>query len=405
MDIRRNLVRSIAAAVFGCAAPACAAQAGVREIPLSWPAPHRLMSALMEAPQAPVGDGMGGSHNGSTHEMVFVPEPAGGGATLVVSGQNYDSIARIAPDGRVRFVAMPPGSRPHGLGLDRDGLLWVTLEYAGRVVAFDRGGNRVRNVDVRLDCGACPDPINTHPHGLGVAADGRTIWVTGKATGTVSRIAADGSVATYALPTVGSLPIYIRPGPDPASPRGQAGRETMWVTELTGNAVAAISVGPGRRPRAAVREFPIPTPNSRPIAIERGPDGLMWFSEEAGGKVARVEPDGSIAEFAIPTPAGRPPMLLAALAFDAGGNLWVQQYVDHAHPDPNMADRLVRISGAVLKAPAAPLPPDAFTCFPVPTRDTVMHRIVAGPDGAMWFTELNADKAGRVDPNAPGTAC
>jgi virginiamycin B lyase len=32
----------------------------------------------------------------------------------------------------------------------------------------------------------------------------------------------------------------------------------------------------------------------------------------------------------------------------------------------------------------------------VPTRDTVMHRIVQGPDGNVWFTELNADKVGRL---------
>jgi streptogramin lyase len=25
-----------------------------------------------------------------------------------------------------------------------------------------------------------------------------------------------------------------------------------------------------------------------------------------------------------------------------------------------------------------------------------MHRIIAGPDGAMWFTEMRADRLGRI---------
>jgi virginiamycin B lyase len=36
------------------------------------------------------------------------------------------------------------------------------------------------------------------------------------------------------------------------------------------------------------------------------------------------------------------------------------------------------------------------TFYQVPTRDTVMHRIIQGPDGNMWFTELKADKVGKI---------
>ncbi|MBV8275763.1 MAG: hypothetical protein JO170_10975, partial [Verrucomicrobia bacterium] len=37
-----------------------------------------------------------------------------------------------------------------------------------------------------------PSEINTRPHGLGIGDDGETIWFTGKATGTVGKIAPDG---------------------------------------------------------------------------------------------------------------------------------------------------------------------------------------------------------------------
>jgi virginiamycin B lyase len=42
------------------------------------------------------------------------------------------------------------------------------------------------------------------------------------------------------------------------------------------------------------------------------------------------------------------------------------------------------------------LPNGAAKEFPLPTRDAVIHRVTAGPDGGMWFTELAADRIGRV---------
>jgi virginiamycin B lyase len=391
-----------AAAVLMAAHAAAGAGRDVTEIPLDWPAapaarPHA-------TGHAPAGDGMGMAMPsapaagpppmGSTHEIAFAPGRSG---EVVVSGQNYAALARIRPGHKATYQRMPAGSGPHGLGFDRTGLLWVTLEFDSKVVAFSPTGRKVREVDVALPCPSCPEPIATHPHGLGLGRDGRTVWFTGKATGTVGRIAADGRLATWQLPTMGSLPIYIRPGPDPA--RGGT-RETMWVTELTGNRIAAVSVeapaAAGRLPRADIREFAIPTPNSRPIAIEEGPDGRMWFSEEAGGRVGRIEPDGSVSEFLLPTPAGKPPYLLAALAFDKVGDLWVQQYVDHAHPDAAMPDRIVRVPGRLLAGPARAWAEKELDLYPVPTRDTVMHRIAQGPDGAIWFTEMNANRVGTM---------
>ena len=141
-------------------------------------------------------------------------------------------------------------------------------------------------------------------------------------------------------------------------------------------------------------EFEIPTPNSRPIAIVPGPDGAMWFSEEAGSKVGRIDKDGAITEY--PVLKGKVHQLLAGLAFDKEGNLWVQQYMDHKYPDPKVADSIIRIDKAGLAAGPNALKASHFKFYRVPTRDTVMHRIIQGPDGAMWFTEMNADKVGRL---------
>jgi virginiamycin B lyase len=149
-------------------------------------------------------------------------------------------------------------------------------------------------------------------------------------------------------------------------------------------------------PAGKLFEYDIPFRNSRPIAIVPGPDGAMWFSEEAGSRVARIDDRGRITEYEVPKPAGQPNMLLAGLAFDGSGDLWVQQYVDQNNPGPAGEDYIVRIAAVGLKGGPRTLSPDHITRYPVKTGNTVMHRIIQGPDKAMWFTEMHSDKVGRL---------
>lgn len=308
-------------------------------------------------------------HPGSTHEITFDHRSPG---DLWITGQNYDWVVRVAPaGGAMRFLQMPAGSGPHGIEFDSGGRLWVSLECHGRIVALDGEG--------RIDA-VIALPAGTRPHGLGVGPDGRTLWYTGKTNGTIGRADPDGKVTSFALADPTSTPIYVKAGPD----------GNMWATELTGNRIARVT------PQGAVTEYAIPTPDSRPIAIVPGPDGAMWFSEEAGSKVARIDRGGKITEFAVPRPGGQANYLLAGLAFDGAGNLWVQQYVDQNNPEPGGDDFLVRIDSAGLKAGPEGLKEAHFQRHKVPTRKTVMHRVVEGPDKAMWFTEMHADKVGRL---------
>src|SRR4029077_14485183 len=71
-------------------------------------------------------------------------------------------------------------------------------------------------------------------------------------------------------------------------------------TESKGNKVARITT------TGDIREFALPTPDSIPRGITTGPDGRLWFAEEAG-RVGVVSPDGSgLNEFTPPTPSSGP---------------------------------------------------------------------------------------------------
>jgi virginiamycin B lyase len=377
-----TLLALLAASVLGtpssrsASVPSAPVVGIITEFPLAWPS-------------LPVSAG-------STHELTWNRAlPAGAEPVFWVTGQTHDAVARVTLAGDATFFPMPAGSRPHGIVFDAAGNLWVTLEYAGQLARIDQTtGAIIQTIDVSLHATGAPSPVNTHPHGLGVAPDGTTLWFTGKATGTVGRVtfAADGTatVAHFALPTTGSVPIYIIAGPD----------GNMWCTELVGNAIARVT------PEGTVTEYSIPTYNSRPIGITPGPDGhSLWFSEEAGNKVGRIVLDPvtyafvALAEY--PVPMLHANTILAALAFDSAGNLWTQAYVNPNSPYPAGTDAIVRLDASLTLAPytaaVGAISDVPVTFYEVPTADTVMHRITHGPDGAIWFTELAADQLGRLE--------
>ena len=316
----------------------------------------------------------------STHELGFEPRPGGG---IWVTGQNMNYLAHVTLDGTAHYVPMPDGSGPHGMDFDGQGRLWVSLEFAGEVVRLDEAGHIIQKIDVAMRPPGAPQPINPSPHAITFGPDGRTIWFTGKATGTVGRIDPDGSVAHFALKTVGAVPIYLEVGPD----------RNIWGTELVGNQILRV------RPDGTVTEFPIPTANSRPIAIVPGPDGQsMWFSEEAGDNVARIDMAGHITEYLVPHSGDN--VILAGLAFDRDGNLWTQMYASQPNRYDDR-DYVVRIDKAIQQAPPGDLSKVPITYYRTPSRNTVMHRIKQGPDGNMWFTELNTDRLGRLTTGEP----
>jgi virginiamycin B lyase len=58
----------------------------------------------------------------------------------------------------------------------------------------------------------------------------------------------------------------------------------LWFTEDAGNNIGRITT------TGEITEFPIPTPQSGPHGIAVGPDGNLWFTEQTGNKIGRINP-------------------------------------------------------------------------------------------------------------------
>src|SRR6476620_7792943 len=105
------------------------------------------------------------------------------------------------------------------------------------------------------------------------------------------------------------------PEPEQEFRVGQAGAATLAlaaVALLAACCGSAAAAGPGE-----VAIFHLPHQESHPQGIACGPDGNVWFTEQAGDAIGRITPEGEVTEFSLPADAAP-----KAIAGGPDGNVW-----------------------------------------------------------------------------------
>lgn len=87
---------------------------------------------------------------------------------------------------------------------------------------------------------------------------------------------------------------------------------SVWFTEQDNNAISRLAKD------GSVTAYPIPTPNAEPNSLTLDGNGNLWFSEIRAGKVGRVAPDGTVSEYALPYEDARPHSVLSQ-----AGAIWI----------------------------------------------------------------------------------
>ncbi len=126
-----------------------------------------------------------------------------------------------------------------------------------------------------------------------------------------------------------------------------------------------------------IKEFPVKTANRQPLGIAAGPDGNIWFTEQAAPTIGRSTLSGEMTEF--------PGLASPAQTITAGpdGGLWFTE---------QGADKIGRMTVA-----------GTLKQFPLPGGSNPLD-IIAGPDGNLWFTEQGGNGAiARITPNGTTT--
>jgi virginiamycin B lyase len=233
-----------------------------------------------------------GNMKGSTHEIVMNEQ------FIFVTGQNMDKVAKFDYHGNlIAHFSMCPGSGPHGLLIDADDKLWVSLEFHGQIVNIDQESGRIlKTYDLKMIVEGSKQHINPAPHGIALDRDGHTIWFTGKRTSTIGRIFRTGKnaekVEHYELPSLGAVPIYLT----------CTANNKVYGTELLGGKILQLSLD-DQNEVCKIEELPMIVPSSfhcldhlvvplqRPIAVIQDPinPDYVWFTEEAGGRIGRID--------------------------------------------------------------------------------------------------------------------
>ncbi len=141
--------------------------------------------------------------------------------------------------------------------------------------------------------------------------------------------------------------------------------------------VSSASAAPVGELKVVIKEYDVPTPQSRPHDPAWAPDGSLWYTGQTANKLGRLDPrTGEIKEYSLKTEDSGPHGLVA----DAGGNIWFtanyKGYVGKLDPK----------TGAVTEYKM----PDPRARDP--------HTPVFDARGVLWFTVESGNFIGRLDP-------
>jgi len=276
------------------------------------------------------------------------------------NGSFGNRLARVTPDGTVTELPQfaSPSVGVQNLVTGPDGKMYLTEASADSIGIFDP---------------ANPDTIVQHttpttgsnPHEITVGPDGN-IWFTEADDNRIVEFSTADPATMHAFPSGGlgaAEPYGITSGPDGA----------IWFAERTGNAIGRldpanpntvetfstgisnlsrprmIAVGPDGRlwftqqganaigaidpVSHVIQEFPLTGTHVNPIGIARGPDGAMWFTEDEGGdsekgQIGRITPDGTITEYALTPRNGESFSGPWNIIQGPDGNMWWTQIED-----------------------------------------------------------------------------
>lgn len=176
-------------------------------------------------------------------------------------------IGRITPSGTITLFAAPHHLIPQGIAKGRDGNLWFaavkpqmgTYHFMARITPSGQF------TSFRIPI------VGTLPQRV-VLGPGGNIWFTEH--GKIGRITPAGRISQFPTSIPGSEPSGLTMGTD----------GNLWLADLGTNSIDRMT------PSGNVTEFKVPTRNSLPNRIVRGPaHNDLWFTESSSGKIGRVE--------------------------------------------------------------------------------------------------------------------
>ena len=285
-----------------------------------------------------------------TPEFARDPAVAPDGA-LFIAVMAGNKVARFDPASQTfKEWDLPPKHHPHGLLVDRTGIVWTTGNGNGTIGRLDPATGAIRELPAPSRGGG--------PHTLVISEDGGTIWFTLQAGNRIGRLdTGSGRITEY--PTSGG-PYGIT-----LDRRGR-----VWFCRMGDDRLGILDPATGRMAELALPD------GSRPRRMATAPGGSVWVTLYGHNKLVEVDPDARrvVREVSLPGGAGGGAY---AVTVDGAGIVWANAI---------RADTVVRYDPARGELREVRLP----------SRGPGIRKMVVDAKGQLWYMGSHSGRLGRV---------
>ncbi len=276
----------------------------------------------------------------------------------------YGHIGHITLQGQVTLYPYASG----GLGVASDGDVWFGANnWQTNVLTLDKITPSGAVTAIPLPAGVTVENVAVDKLG--------NVWFTETDSSVVGRYSTDGTFTQFSLP---NSPGHI--GSSEPITLGSDGK--IWLTRSTGFGSNLTATIDRITPDGAVTEFPVATGQVTFSGLTTGSNGNLLFTESVGSTNDPSYTVGQMTTQGTVVSTFNAPHEVGGVTSDAAGNIWFTM------PE---ADEVGRIDGTGQLDIYTITYPGAGAPGPV--------AIVAGQDGAIWFTVMTPTVIARLDPS------
>ena len=218
--------------------------------------------------------------------------------SILITVMSGNKVARFdTPSKTFKEWEMPSGHRPHGLLVDKQGIVWTTGNGNGTIGRLDPSNSRM--VEYKTPSGG------GGPHTLVITDDQSTIWFTMQSADKVASLdTKTGAIKEY---------------PSSGGPYGlsidKAGN--IWFCRMGDNKMGKLDPKSGQMSEVDMGR------GSRPRRVATAPDGMLWVANYGNGKLAKLDPAAMkvVKEYPLPHGDAGP----YAVNTDGAGMVWINE--------------------------------------------------------------------------------
>jgi virginiamycin B lyase len=218
--------------------------------------------------------------------------------SIFIAVMSGNKVARFDTQSKTfREWDMPPGHRPHGLLVDKQGMVWTTGNGNGTIGKLDPASGKI--VEYKTPSGG------GGPHTLVITDDQSTIWFT---------LQSGNKVASLDTKT-GEIKEYPSSGGPYGLSIDRSGN--IWFCRMGDNKMGKLDPKTGQMSEVDTGR------GSRPRRVATAPDGMLWVAFYGNGKLAQLDPAAMkvVKQHQLPGGDAGP----YAVNVDGSGIIWINE--------------------------------------------------------------------------------